>query len=173
MAGRAAAKPILVSPHKTSYIQAMFLQTAFSFSGVIQRLAGRFSGLRLRAACGFQAFLASSPYTASASSYYFTSIAPPPWRFAFSQCWPVVKLGFPILAPGSNTAVKPTRLRRSAYFGYKGFPTFASNTSPWVYRVAIDPGIVFVDSRSVPSLVRAARRCFVANGADGVTTNGH
>ena len=56
---------------------------------------------------------------------------------------------------------------------YKGFPPIASNTSPWVYRAAIDPGMVFVDSRSVPSLVRAARRCFVANGADGVTTNGH
>ena len=106
-----------VSPHKTSYIQAMLFQTVFSFSGVIQRLAGRFSGLRLQAAWEFQAFLASSPCTASAFSYHSSSIAPPPWRFAFSPCWPVVKLGVPILGSGSNTAVKPTRLRRSAYFG--------------------------------------------------------
>ena len=106
-----------VSPHKTSYIQAMLFQTVFSFSGVIQRLAGRFSGLRLQAVCGFQAFLASSPYTASASSYHSSSIVPPPWRFAFSPCWPVVKLGLPVLGSGSNTAVKPTRILRSAYFG--------------------------------------------------------
>lgn len=52
----------------------MLFQTAFSFSGVIQRLAGRFSGLRLRAAWEFQAFLASSPYAASVSSYHSSSI---------------------------------------------------------------------------------------------------
>ena len=64
----------------------------------------------------FQAFLASSPCAASATSYHFASIAPPPWRRAFSQFAPVVKLGFPVLASGSNCAVKPTRLRRAAYF---------------------------------------------------------
>ncbi|MDV7919833.1 DUF1010 domain-containing protein [Pseudomonas aeruginosa] len=95
----------------------MLFQTVFSFSGVIQRLAGRFSGLRLQAAWEFQAFLASSPCTASAFSYHSSSIAPPPWRCAFSPCWPVVKLVLPVLGSGSNTAVKPTRLRRSAYFG--------------------------------------------------------
>ena len=108
---------LFVSPHKTPYIQAMLFQTAFSFSGVIQRLAGRFSGLRLQAAWEFQAFLASSPCTASASSYHSSSIVPPPWRCAFSPCWPVVKLGLPVLGSGSNTAVKPTRILRSAYFG--------------------------------------------------------
>jgi hypothetical protein len=61
-------------------------------------------------------FLASSPCAASATSYHFASIAPPPWRRAFSQFAPVVKLGFPVLASGSNCAVKPTRLRRAAYF---------------------------------------------------------
>ena len=70
------------------------------------------------------------------------------------------------------------RSSRPAYCGrliffYKGFPTFASNTSPWVDRTAINPGMVFVNFRSAPSLVHAARRCFLANGADGVTTNGH
>ena len=64
----------------------------------------------------FQAFLASSPCAASATSYHFASIAPPPWRTVFSQCAPVVNLGFPVLASGSNCAVKPTRLRRAAYF---------------------------------------------------------
>ena len=64
----------------------------------------------------FQEFLASSPCAASATSYHFASIAPPPWRRAFSQFAPVVKLGFPVLASGSNCAVKPTRLRRAAYF---------------------------------------------------------
>ena len=106
-----------VSPHKTPYIQAMLFQTAFSFSSVVQRLVCRFSGLRLQAAWEFQAFLASSPCTASASSYHSSSIVPPPWRCAFSPCWPVVKLGLPVLGSGSNTAVKPTRILRSAYFG--------------------------------------------------------
>ncbi|WP_453934613.1 DUF1010 domain-containing protein [Acidovorax temperans] len=64
----------------------------------------------------FQAFLASSPCAASATSYHFASIAPPPWRTAFSRFAPVVNLGLPVLASGSNRAVKPTRLRRAAYF---------------------------------------------------------
>ena len=74
------------------------------------------AGLRLGVLRQFQAFLASSPCAASATSYHFASIAPPPWRRAFSQFAPVVKLGFPVLASGSNCAVKPTRLRRAAYF---------------------------------------------------------
>ena len=106
-----------VSTTENQFISPMLIQTAFNFSSVVQRLVCRFSGLRLQAAWEFQAFLASSPCTASASSYHSSSIAPPPWRCAFSPCWPVVKLGVPILASGSNTAVKPTRLRRSAYFG--------------------------------------------------------
>ncbi|WP_461468513.1 DUF1010 domain-containing protein [Melaminivora sp.] len=86
----------------------MLFQTAFSFSGVIQRLAGRLSGLRLRAVCLFQAFLASGPFVASAVSYYFASIAPPRWRNAFSQFAPVVKVGLPVLAIGSNCSSQPT-----------------------------------------------------------------
>ena len=85
----------------------------------------RSAGLRLRSLRQVQAFLASSPCAASATSYHFASIAPPPWRRAFSQFAPVVKLGFPVLASGSNFAVKPTRLRRSAYFrslAKKGIP---------------------------------------------------
>ena len=66
--------------------------------------------------CQFQAFLAFSPCAASASSYHFSSIAPPPWRCAFSQFAPVVNSAVSVLASGSNCAVKPTRLRRAAYF---------------------------------------------------------
>ena len=105
-----------VSPHKTSYTQAMLFQTVFSFSGVIQRLAGRFSGLRLQAVCGFQAFWAASPCAASASSYHFSSSASPPWRCAFSRFALVVNLGLPVLAVVANRAVKPTCLRQAAYF---------------------------------------------------------
>ena len=91
-----------VSLRKTRFIQPHVL-----FTGVylLKRLSAGFlpcAGLRLWALRQFQAF--------------FASIAPPPWRRAFSQFAPVVKLGFPVLASGSNCAVEPTRLRRAAYF---------------------------------------------------------
>ena len=98
----------------------MNIQTPFTFSSVYSLWVWHSLGLRLRAvgvALGkLLVFLASSPCAASATSYHFASIAPPPWRRAFSQFAPVVKLGFPVLASGSNCAVKPTRLRRAAYF---------------------------------------------------------
>ncbi|MDD2611095.1 MAG: DUF1010 domain-containing protein [Giesbergeria sp.] len=93
----------------------MFIQTAFNFSSVVQRLVCRFSGLRLLALHRFPAFLALSPCVASASSYRFRSSAPPRWRCVFSQFVPVAKSKLPVLASGSNISVKPTRLRRSAY----------------------------------------------------------
>jgi len=86
----------------------MLFQTAFSFSGVIQRLACRFSGLRLHPLRQFSAFLAVGPCAASANSYHFVSIAPPRWRFAFSQFAPFVKVGLPVLASGSNFSSQPT-----------------------------------------------------------------
>ena len=95
----------------------MNIQTPFTFASVYPQGVWRSLGLRLGVLRQFQAFLASSPCAASATSYHFASIAPPPWRRAFSQFAPVVKLGFPVLASGSNCAVKPTRLRRAAYFG--------------------------------------------------------
>ncbi|EBL9430612.1 TPA: DUF1010 domain-containing protein, partial [Escherichia coli] len=55
----------------------MFIQTAFSFSGVIQCLFCLFSGLRLHGLRRFSVFLASSPCVASASSYRFCSAVPP------------------------------------------------------------------------------------------------
>ena len=51
----------------------MFIQTAFNFSSVVQRLICRFSGLRLLAFRQFLVFLASSPCAAIASSYCFCS----------------------------------------------------------------------------------------------------
>ncbi len=95
-------------PRRSRFIWPMLFQTAFSFSGVIQRLAGRCSGLRLRAACLFQVFLATCPCAASATSYHFSCVAPPRWRSAFSQFAPVAKLGFPVLAIGSNHSSQPT-----------------------------------------------------------------
>ncbi|WP_461468517.1 DUF1010 domain-containing protein [Melaminivora sp.] len=86
----------------------MLFQTAFSFSGVIPRLAGRFSGLRLHSLRQFSAFLAAGPCVASAASYHFASVAPPRWRSAFSQFVPVVKVGLPVLAIGSNCSSQPT-----------------------------------------------------------------
>ncbi|WP_314323538.1 DUF1010 domain-containing protein [Comamonas aquatica] len=93
----------------------MFIQTAFSFSSAVQRLACRFSGLRLLALRRFMVFLAYRHCVASASSYRFRSVAQPRWRCAFSQFAPVAKFRLSVSASGSNISVKPTRLRRSAY----------------------------------------------------------
>ena len=104
-----------------SRLETRFIQAHVLFTGIhlLKHLSAGFlpcAGLRLGVLRQFQAFLASSPCAASATSYHFASIAPPPWRRAFSQFAPVVKLGFPVLASGSNCAVKPTRLRRASYF---------------------------------------------------------
>ncbi|MFC4474323.1 DUF1010 domain-containing protein, partial [Comamonas denitrificans] len=50
----------------------------------------------------------------SATSYHSCSAAPLPWPSAFSWAAPVFKAGRSLLAFGSNFALKPTRLRRSA-----------------------------------------------------------
>ena len=65
---------------------------------------------------GFEAFWASSACAASATSYHSSSAAPLPWPSAFSQLAPIAKFRLPVLASGSNISVKPTRLRRAAYF---------------------------------------------------------
>ena len=66
---------------------------------------------------GFQAFLASSACAASATSYHFCSAAPLPWPSAFSWAAPLSKSGRLLLAFGSNSAVKRTRILRAAYLG--------------------------------------------------------
>ena len=94
----------------------MFYSPAFTFSSVYPLGVLPCAGLRLGVLRQFHTFLAFSACAVSASSYLFASIAPPPWRSAFSRFAPVVNFGFPVLASGSNRAVKPTRLRRAAYF---------------------------------------------------------
>ena len=93
----------------------MLYSPAFSFSNVYSLGFGFLAGLRLEALRWFQAFLASSAFAASAGSYHFASTAPLPWHSAFSRFARVVKFGFSVLAPGSNSALKRTRLRRAAY----------------------------------------------------------
>ena len=105
-----------VSPFIFRFMQASIYSSASPISKVSPLGFWRCAGLRLSALRRFQAFLASSACAVSAISYRFASIAPPPWRSAFSRFAPVVNLGFPVLASGSNCAVKPTRLRRAAYF---------------------------------------------------------
>ena len=98
-----------VSLRKTRFIQPHVL-----FTGVY---------LLKRLFVGFWVSRRASPFGAAPVFSFFASSAPPQWRTAFSQFAPVVKLGFPVLASGSNCAVKPTRLRRAAYFrslGLKG-----------------------------------------------------
>ena len=91
-----------VSLRKTRFIQPHVL-----FTGVY---------LLKRLFVGFLVSRRASPFGAAPVFRFFASIASPPWRSAFSQCAPVVNLGFPVLAYGSNCAVKPTRILRAAYF---------------------------------------------------------
>ena len=86
----------------------MLFQAVFNFLGVIERLACRRSWLRLGLLRQFQAFLAAGAFPESANSYHFASVAPLPWRNAFSQFALVIKLGFPVLASGSNISSQPT-----------------------------------------------------------------
>ena len=105
----------LVSRLETRFIQAHVLFTGIH---LLKHLSAGFlpcAGLRLGVLRQFQAFLASSPCAACATSYHFSSIASPSWRSAFSQLVPVTKFRLPVLASGSNISVKPTRILRSAY----------------------------------------------------------
>ncbi|MBU4422381.1 MAG: DUF1010 domain-containing protein [Gammaproteobacteria bacterium] len=61
--------------------------------------------------------LASSACADCASSYHSCSAAPLRCRSAFSWAAPISKSGPSLLAFGSNSAFKPTRLRRAAYLG--------------------------------------------------------
>ena len=65
----------------------------------------------------FQAFLAASACQSSATSYPSCSAAPLPWPSAFSWAAPFFKAGRSLLAFGSNSAVKRTRILRAAYLG--------------------------------------------------------
>jgi len=80
----------------------MFYLPAFTFSSGYSLGFGFLAGLRLLVLRQFQTF--------------FASIAPPPWRTAFSRFPPVVNSEVSVFASVANCAVKPTRLRRAAYF---------------------------------------------------------
>ena len=97
-------------------MQASIYSSGSPFSQVSPLRFRRCAGLRLHSPRKFQAFLASSPCAASATSYHFSSIASPPWRTVFSRFALVVNMGLLVLASVANRAVKPTRLRRAAYF---------------------------------------------------------
>ncbi len=118
----------------------MLYSPAFSFSSGYPLGVLPCAGLRLGVLRQFQAFLASSACAACASSYHFSSIASPPWRSAFSRFAPVVNLGFPVLASGSNCAVKPTRLRRAAYFRSL-VPSPASCAQPPIPALCLVQGV--------------------------------
>ena len=106
---------------------------AFSFSSVYSLGFLPCAGLRLWVLHRFQAFLACSPCAASATSYHFSSSASLPWRTAFSRFARVVNLGLPVLASVANRSVKPTRLRRAAYFRSLACRAFACPLhSPWL-----------------------------------------
>ncbi|WP_461162596.1 DUF1010 domain-containing protein [Simplicispira piscis] len=84
----------------------MVYSPAFTFSGVYPLGVLPRAGLCLWVLRWFQAFLASSAFAASASSYHFASTASLPWRGAFSQLAHVVKLGFPVLASVPNCSLQ-------------------------------------------------------------------
>ena len=94
----------------------MNIQAPFTFASVYPLGVLLCTGLRLWALRQFQAFLAANAYWVRANSYHFASIVPPRWHNVFSQFAPVVNSAVSVLASGSNCAVKPTRLRRAAYF---------------------------------------------------------
>ena len=106
-----------VSPFIFRFMQARIYSSASPLSKASPWGFLRCAGLRLHSPRQFQAFLASSAHAASASSYRSCSVAPLPWRTAFSWAAPVVKSVRPFLAFGSNPAVKRTCLRQAAYFG--------------------------------------------------------
>ena len=97
-------------------MQAYIHSSASPLSKVSPLGFWRFAGLRLRSLGRFQAFWASGACVASAASYHSCSAAPLPWPSAFSWAAHVFKAGRPLLAYGSNCAVKPTRILRAAYF---------------------------------------------------------
>jgi len=101
----------------TRFMRAAIYSKVLPFSKVSPLGFRPLAGLRLHALHQFAVFLAPSACQSSATSYHSCSVAPLPWRGAFSWPAPFSKLGRSLSAFGSNSAVKPTRLRRAAYLG--------------------------------------------------------
>ena len=89
-------------------MQARIYSSDSPFSKVFPLGFWRSAGLRLHSLRRFRDFLAASVCTASASSYHSCTVAPLPWRGAFSWAAPVFKSGRPLLAFGSNCSTQPT-----------------------------------------------------------------
>ena len=106
-----------VSPFIFRFMPASIYPSASPFSEVSPLGFWHRAGLRLHSLRWFQAILASSACIASATSYHFCGAAPLPWRSAFSWAAPFSKAGRSLLAFGSNSALKRTRILRAAYLG--------------------------------------------------------
>ena len=106
-----------VSPFIFRFMQACIDSSASPFSKVSPWEFWRLAGLRLRSLGRFQAFWASGACVASAASYHSCSAAPLPWPSGFSWAAHIFKAGRSLLAFGSNSAVKRTRILRAAYLG--------------------------------------------------------
>ena len=98
-------------------MQAAIYSSASPFSKVSLWWFWRSAGLRLRLLGRFQAFWASGACVASAASYHSCSAAPLSWPSGFSWAAPVFKAGRPLLAFGSNSALKRTGFQPAAYLG--------------------------------------------------------
>ena len=106
-----------ISPLIFLFMQAYIHSSASPLSKVSPLGFWRFAGLRLRSLGRFQAFWASGACVASAASYHSCSAAPLPWPSAFSWAAHVFKAGRPLLAFGSNSALKRTGFQPAAYLG--------------------------------------------------------
>ena len=108
--GLAFSQPLTlaVSPFIFRFMQASIYSSAPPISKVSPLGFRRCAGLRLHSLRRFQAFLASSPCSASAASYHSCSVAPLPWPSAFSWAASVFRVGRPLLAFGSNCSSQPT-----------------------------------------------------------------
>ena len=108
--GLAFSQPLTlaVSPFIFRFMQASIYSSGSPFSQVSPLRFRRCAGLRLHSPRKFQAFLASSPCSASAASYHSCSVAPLPRPSAFSWAAPVFKFGRSLLAFGSNYSSQPT-----------------------------------------------------------------
>ena len=106
-----------VSPFIFRFMQACIDSSASPFSKVSPWEFWRLAGLRLRSLGRFQAFWASGACAVSATSYHSRSAAPLPWRSAFSWAASVFRVGRPLLAFGSNSALKRTGFQPAAYLG--------------------------------------------------------
>ena len=106
-----------VSPFIFRFMQASIYSRVSPLSKVSPLRFWRSAGLRLHSLCQFQAFLTSSACAVSATSYHSCSAAPLPWPSAFSWAAHVFKAGRPLLAFGSNSALKRTGFQPAAYLG--------------------------------------------------------